>query len=255
MLDYHRPRARPRGLRPPHRRTPARAGCPGAAWSSAGAGSSAAIALAILAVFLIPVADFSTGTPRAERAAPRPAPRGRAWTRSTARASAPGSCRPYDVAVVGGDADGRPRRRSAGVDGVRGAVAPTRRSGGAATPRSSTSSRPTRTAPPRSRRVRTVADAQPGEILVGGAVPGQRGLQRRRLRQLHLGGARDHRDHLHPAGAGLPLPAAAAQGDHLQHHLDRRGVGLPRLVSGRRATARGRSSTSSRPGRSRCGSR
>src|SRR5262245_34410526 len=80
------------------------------------------VALAILAVFLIPVADFSTGTPRADALASSGSARQGLdeLERSGIGAAA---LAPYDVAVVGGDASGT-ARALARVEGVRGAVAP-----------------------------------------------------------------------------------------------------------------------------------
>jgi putative drug exporter of the RND superfamily len=129
-----------------------------------------AIALAILAVFLIPVADFSTGTPRASALASAGSARAGLDALESSGIGA-GVLSPYDVAVVGGDAAAT-AKTFAGVDGVRGAVAPSspewRRGDTAVVNVFPTNEDDSATVD----RVRRAADSQPGEILVGGAVPG-----------------------------------------------------------------------------------
>ena len=53
----------------------------------------------------------------------------------------------------------------------------------------------------------------------------ERRLHRRRLRQLPADDRADHDHHVHPAGAGVPLAAAAGEGDRAQHPQRRRGLG------------------------------
>jgi putative drug exporter of the RND superfamily len=128
------------------------------------------IALAILAVFLIPVTDFSTGTPRADALASTGDARAGLDALEGSGIGA-GVLTPYDVAVVGGDATSTARALS-GVEGVRGAVAPDtpewRRDDTAVVNVFPTEEDSTSTVD----RVREVAKSQPGEVLVGGAVPG-----------------------------------------------------------------------------------
>jgi RND superfamily putative drug exporter len=81
------------------------------------------IALAILAVFLIPVASFSTGTPRADALASN-GPARQGLDDLQASGISPAVLTPYEVVVVNGD-PGLTARRLGGVEGVDGAVAPT----------------------------------------------------------------------------------------------------------------------------------
>ena len=128
------------------------------------------IALAILAVFMIPVADFSTGTPRAEALASTGTARAGLDSLESSGIGA-GVLSPYDVAVVGGDAT-TAATAFAGVEGVRGAIAPDtpewRRDDTAVVNVFPVEEDSNSTVD----RVRDVAESQPGEILVGGAVPG-----------------------------------------------------------------------------------
>ena len=57
---------------------------------------------------------------------------------------------------------------------------------------------------------------------------GDRRLHRRGLRQLPADGRADRRHHVHPAGARVPLAAAAAEGDPAQHPQRRRRLGRAR---------------------------
>jgi RND superfamily putative drug exporter len=127
------------------------------------------LALAILAVFLIPVANFSTGTPRADALASSGSAR-QGLDELERSGIGAAVLTPYDVAVVGGDPSAT-ARAVARVEGVRGAVAPQGtqwRRGDAAIvnvfPRAEDS-------PSTVDRVRQVAATQPGEVLVGGTVP------------------------------------------------------------------------------------
>ena len=108
-----------------------------------------ALALLILGLFLIPVADFSTGNPRADSQASSGQAR-EGLDALTDSGLGAGVMNPYDAVVVGGDPDddraGAGRRRGRAPAQSR----PTTISGGAATARSSTSSRASRTAPRRS---------------------------------------------------------------------------------------------------------
>jgi putative drug exporter of the RND superfamily len=127
------------------------------------------IALAILAVFLIPVADFSTGTPRADALASSGVAR-QALDDLEGSGIGAAVLNPYDAVVVRGDASATARALGR-VDGVRGAVAPEggqwRRGESAVVnvfPRAEDSSSTVE-------RVREAASSEPGEVLVGGAVP------------------------------------------------------------------------------------
>jgi len=128
------------------------------------------VALAILAVFLIPVADFSTGTPRASALASSGSAR-QGLDQLNSSGIGPAVLSPYDVVVIGGDPGATASAVSA-VRGVRGAVAPLgsqwRRGDTAvvnvfpvAEDSSSTVS-----------SVRSVAHEQAGQVLVSGSVPG-----------------------------------------------------------------------------------
>ena len=127
----------------------------------------------------------------------------------------------------------RPRRRSRPtlreVEGIHGAVAPDDPTGAATAPRSSRRSRcPTaaRTrARPRSTACATPRTPPGPDVRVGGQPAVERRLHRRRLRQLPADDRADHDHHVHPAGAGVPLAAAAGEGDRAEHPQRRRGLG------------------------------
>jgi RND superfamily putative drug exporter len=128
------------------------------------------LAVAILAVFLIPVVNFSTGTPRADALASS-GPARQALDDLERSGIGAAVLSPYDAVVVGGD-PGATARAVGGVEGVRGAVAP----GGAQWRRADTA---VLNVFPRAEdststveRVREAASSEPGEVLVGGAVPG-----------------------------------------------------------------------------------
>jgi putative drug exporter of the RND superfamily len=127
------------------------------------------LAVAILAVFLIPVVNFSTGTPRADALASS-GPARQALDDLERSGIGAAALSPYDAVVVGGDATATAQDLGR-VEGVRGAVAPRggqwRRGDTAVVnvfPRAEDS---TSTVD----RVRQAASDQPGEVLVGGAVP------------------------------------------------------------------------------------
>ena len=128
-----------------------------------------ALALVILAAFVLPVIDFSTGSPRAEALASAGQARD-GLDLLTGSGIGAGVLSVYDVVVVGGDAEST-ASTIAGVEGVRGAVAPSggdwRRDDTAVLnvfPRAEDDSANVDA-------VReAVADA-PGEVLVGGLVP------------------------------------------------------------------------------------
>ena len=128
-----------------------------------------ALALVILAAFVLPVIDFSTGTPRSEALASAGQARD-GLDLLTGSGIGAGVLSVYDVAVVGGDAESTASTIAA-VPGVRGAVAPSggdwRRDDTAVLnvfPRAEDDSANVDA-------VReAVADA-PGEVLVGGLVP------------------------------------------------------------------------------------
>ena len=129
------------------------------------------LALVILALFLIPVTDFSTGNPQrrltgVERAGPR-GPRRPHGVGPGRRCDQPlrrrgGGRRPH------GDRAGAGARWRAWPARWR----PTTTSGAGATRRSSTSSPSEPDSPSTVERVREAAGSQPGEILVGGLDPG-----------------------------------------------------------------------------------
>jgi RND superfamily putative drug exporter len=128
------------------------------------------IALAILAALFIPVFGFSTGTPRAEALSAKGQAR-TALDQLTGAGIGPAVLSPYDIVVSGGDPEAT-AQTIGGVDGIRGVIAPAndqwRRSGTAvvnAFPVNEDDSA----------NVQAVRDAVkdlPGEVLVGGAVPG-----------------------------------------------------------------------------------
>lgn len=128
------------------------------------------LALAVLLALFIPVLDFSTGTPRAEVLAASGEGR-EALDALTSSGIGPAVLAPYDVAVVGGD-PGEAARTLAGVDGVRGAIAPSsdewRRGDTAVVNVFPVEEDSASTVD----AVREAADALPGEVLVGGIVPG-----------------------------------------------------------------------------------
>ena len=128
------------------------------------------VALAILAVFFIPVLNFSTGTARSDALSSSGSAR-TGLDQLTDSGIGAAVLLPYDAAVVGGDPDAT-ARALADVDGVLGAVAPANdqwRRGDTAVMNvfpaveDSTST---------VERVRAAAAAEPGEVLLGGAVPG-----------------------------------------------------------------------------------
>ncbi len=128
------------------------------------------LALVILGALFLPVLDFSTGTPRAEALSSAGQAREGLDLLTTSGIGA-GVLSPYDIAVVGGDPDATAAVVS-GVDGVRGVVAPTgdewRRGDTAvinAFPVEEDSSTNVDA-------VRAAVEDQPGEVLVGGVVPG-----------------------------------------------------------------------------------
>jgi putative drug exporter of the RND superfamily len=128
------------------------------------------IALAILAVFLIPVASFSTGTPRADALASNgPARQGLDDLQTSGISAA--VLTPYEVVVVNGN-PGLTATRLGRVEGVSGAVAPRgpewRRGDTAIVDVFATEEDSTSTVD----RVRDAADGLPGQVLVGGTVPG-----------------------------------------------------------------------------------
>jgi RND superfamily putative drug exporter len=127
------------------------------------------IAVVILALFLIPVANFNTGTPRADAlASGGPAREGLDQLESSGIGA--GVLGPFDVAVVDGEPD-RTAQAMAAAEGVRGAVAPTggawRRGDSAVINVFPTQEDSGSTVA----AVREVAGGLPGEVLVGGTVP------------------------------------------------------------------------------------
>ena len=127
------------------------------------------IALAILLALFIPVLGFSTGTPRAEALASGGKAR-TALDQLTGSGIGAGALSPYDIAVV----DGNPEATAqaiAGVDGVRGVVAPS----GAEWRRDETAvinAFPSEEDDAANvRAVRRAVDDLPGTVLVGGAAP------------------------------------------------------------------------------------
>lgn len=128
------------------------------------------LALAILALFLIPVTNFSTGNPNAEAlSASGQAREGLDAMVDSGLGS--GVMNPYDVVVLGGDPTATAQALG-DVEGVAGAIAPDddqwRRGDSAIAnvfPQQPDS-------PSTVERVREAAGTQPGEVLVGGLDPG-----------------------------------------------------------------------------------
>jgi len=129
-----------------------------------------AISLAVLLALFIPVFSFSTGTPRAEALASSGNARV-ALDQLTGSGIGAGVLSPYDVVVTDGDPDAT-ARAAAAVDGVRGAIAPT----GDAWRRAPTAAVNVfpvdEDSPSTVSAVRDAVQNQPGEVLVGGTVPG-----------------------------------------------------------------------------------
>jgi RND superfamily putative drug exporter len=128
------------------------------------------IALAILALFLIPVASFSTGTPKADALASTGSARAGLDELERSGIGA-ASLTPYDVVVRGGNPDATAAALGR-VEGVRGAVAPQ----GSAWRRGDTAVLnvfpTTEDSSSTVQRVRAAASSKPGQVLVGGTVPG-----------------------------------------------------------------------------------
>lgn len=128
------------------------------------------IALVILGALFIPVFGFSTGAPRAEALSSAGSARD-GLELLTGSGIGAAALSPYDVAVVGGDADAT-ARTLADVEGVRGAIAPSDadwRKGDTSVvnvfPVNEDDS-------DNVAAVRAATDTLPGEVLVGGAAPG-----------------------------------------------------------------------------------
>jgi RND superfamily putative drug exporter len=128
------------------------------------------VALAILAVLFIPVLNFSTGTARADALASSGSAR-TGLDQLTGSGIGAGVLLPYEAVVVGGDSDGTARALG-DVEGVLGAIAPAneewRRGDTAVVNVFPVAEDSTSTV----QRVRDAAASQPGEVLLGGAVPG-----------------------------------------------------------------------------------
>ncbi len=128
------------------------------------------LALVILAIFLIPVTDFSTGNPSADSQASSGQAR-EGLDALTASGLGAGVINPYDAVVVGGDPTATAQALRE-VEGVAGAVAPDDdqwRRGDTAIVNVFPSEPDS---PSTVERVREAAASQPGEILVGGLDPG-----------------------------------------------------------------------------------
>ena len=128
------------------------------------------VALAILTVFFIPVLNFSTGTGRADALSSEGSAR-TGLDQLTDSGIGAAVLLPYETVVVGGSPDAT-AAALANVDGVLGAVAPANnqwRQGDTAVmnvfPAAEDSTSTVE-------RVRAAAAAEPGEVLLGGAVPG-----------------------------------------------------------------------------------
>ena len=128
------------------------------------------IALAILAALFVPVLNFSTGTPRADALSSAGQAR-EGLDQLTSSGIGAGVLSPYDIAVVKGDPD-KTAAIVASVEGVRGAVAPSNdqwRRGDTAVVNAFPVNENDEG------NVAAVRDAVkplPGDVLVGGAVPG-----------------------------------------------------------------------------------
>jgi RND superfamily putative drug exporter len=127
------------------------------------------VALVLLALLFIPVLDFSTGTPRANSLASAGAARV-ALDQLDDSGIGAGALNPFEVAVIGGDADAV-ARAAAGADGVRGAVAPSGPAWGGGGLRVVNVFPEAEDSPSTVRAVRAAVADQPGSVLVGGATP------------------------------------------------------------------------------------
>ena len=186
--------------------------------------------------------NLQPGHLRTSTRSPSPATPRRASSRSSARASASGALLPYEILVrgaVGADAvarGGRRRRRHP----RRGRARPRWRAGGTAVVDAFADARrldarrprPGRRGPQRRARRRARRAG------VGGAAAAERGLHRRRLRQLPADDRADRGAHVRAARARVPLAAAAAEGRDAEHHQRRAPPGACWSSSGSRATAR-----------------
>ncbi len=128
------------------------------------------IAVAILAALFIPVFGFSTGAPRADALATGGKARG-ALDQLTGSGIGAGVLSPYDVIVLDGDPD-TAARAIAGVNGVRGVIAPSdeqwRRGDSAVVNVFPVAEDDAANV----EAVRSAAGELPGSVLVGGAAPG-----------------------------------------------------------------------------------
>jgi len=127
-------------------------------------------ALVILALLFIPVLNFSTGTPRANSLASAGAARV-ALDQLDDSGIGAGALNPFEVAVIGGDADAV-AKAAAGAEGVRGAVAPGAAAWGNGDLRVVNVFPEAEDSPSTVDSVRAALEDQPGEVLVGGATPG-----------------------------------------------------------------------------------
>ena len=179
-------------------------------------------------LLFVPVLNFSTGTPRADALASHRRARARASTSSTDSGIGAGVLSPTTWRSSAGDADATAADRWPASRACAGPSRPTgRRRGAAATPPSSTSSPPRRTPPRPSAAVRDAVDVPARARSWSAGRCRAASTSTRRSTATSSGWSWSILvDHLHPARAGLPLAAAAAEGDHLQRHLDRRRVGL-----------------------------
>jgi RND superfamily putative drug exporter len=127
-------------------------------------------ALVILALLFVPVLDFSTGTPRASSLASSGDARV-ALDQLEESGIGAGALNPFEVAVVGGDADAA-ARAAAGADGVRGAVAPAGDAWGGGDLQVVNVFPEAEDSPSTVTAVRGAVADEPGRVLVGGATPG-----------------------------------------------------------------------------------
>ncbi|HMO00325.1 MAG TPA: MMPL family transporter [Miltoncostaeaceae bacterium] len=127
-------------------------------------------ALLILALLFVPVLNFSTGTPRANSLASAGAARV-ALDQLNESGIGAGALNPFEVAVIGGDADAV-AKAAAGAEGVRGAVAPSGAAWGNGDLRVVNVFPQAEDSPSTVSAVRAALADQPGDVLVGGATPG-----------------------------------------------------------------------------------
>ena len=216
----------------PHRRTDDKASRAWTRWAQAVARRrwlAAGAGLAVILALVVAATDLQLGSSDADTVAKS----GDAKDGLVALEEAgigEGSLLPHEILVEGGT---DPEQVAAGlrqVDGIHGAVAPDSRD---LAPRRHRARRGdpdprqrNRRGQGHARRPCATRRTQCGpDVRVGGQPALERRLHRRRLRQLPADDRADHDHDLHPAGARVPLAAAAAEGDRAQRPQRRRRLG------------------------------